>query len=62
MVLAKESVKLKILNNDQLKKVTGGISLSGPILQAFNETIKILFEIGQNLGQSLKRLFKISIC
>ena len=45
-----------ILKNDEMTKVTGGSIISASLLNAINKTVQIIFELGQSLGSSIRRL------
>ncbi len=52
----------QILEEDQLIQIIGGISLSGAIVNAFLSVGKFIYEVGQKLGSSFRRIGSNQLC
>lgn len=52
---------MKLVHDDELEKIKGG-SITGPVVSAFNEIIKVLFQAGEGLGSSIRRIKDNSLC
>ena len=52
----------KITNEQTLMLLVGGTSLSGAIVNAFLSVGKFLFETGQKLGSSFRRIGSNQLC
>jgi hypothetical protein len=50
------------LTNRDLVLIVGGRSLSGPIINAFNNTCKTIYGFGQQFGGALRRIFTRNLC
>ncbi len=50
------------LNNKDLEKIEGGESLSGTLISALANGFKVIFDIGRNLGSSLRRIKEGKMC
>ena len=46
------------LNKEQLVMVEGGAFLSGSFLNALNDSVEIILNLGRVLGRSISRLWK----
>ena len=53
---------LKILTEDEMLNVVGGINISGTLIKSFTSAIEIVLDIGRSLGTAIRRLGKKSIC
>ncbi len=53
---------MKELTANELKFVTGGISLNSSIIKAFVNTFESILEAGRNFGSSIRRLFSNNLC
>ena len=54
---------MKELNNKELcETYGGGTSLTGSLVDAFVGGFKFIYEVGKNLGFSLRRITEGSIC
>jgi len=51
-----------MMNNDELKVIYGGASLSGAVISALVKAFDIALEIGRALGSSLRRYITKSAC
>ncbi len=51
----------KVLNNDDLQKIEGG-SVSGTLINAFTSGMKVILDIGRNLGAALRRIKEGKMC
>ncbi len=52
----------KILEEETLLQIVGGVSLSGAIVNAFLSVGKFIFETGQKLGSSFRRISSNQLC
>lgn len=50
------------LNNNDLLKIEGGVSISGAIVNAFVKGINTILDLGRSLGTSLRRIRDGKIC
>ena len=50
------------LNNKDLEKIEGGESITGTLISAFTNGLKVIFDIGRNLGSSLRRIKEGKMC
>ncbi len=53
---------MKNLTNQELKKITGGASITGSILNYACELIEILVSAGRKIGSSIRRIGSNDIC
>ena len=51
----------KVLD-DKLDKIIGGSSVSGTLLNAFTTIIKFIYEVGEGIGSSLRRIGEGDLC
>ena len=51
----------KVLD-DELDKIIGGSSVSGTLLNAFTTIIKFIYEVGEGIGSSLRRIGEGDLC
>lgn len=51
-----------ITDYDSLIAITGGLSLTGSILNAFSTGIKTLYDFGKNVGTAIRRIRSKAIC
>ena len=50
------------IDNDKLETIIGGTSISGSILNAFNNLFSILYEAGAGVGSAIRRLSENNLC
>jgi len=50
------------LSGEVLNDIVGGATISGTIINAFTNIIKVLKEAGVGLGSSIRRIVDNSIC
>lgn len=50
------------IDNDKLETIIGGTSISGTILNAFTNIIRILYEAGSGVGSAIRRLSENNLC
>ncbi len=50
------------IEKNELKKIEGGVTLSGTLINSFTSLLKVLLEAGQALGSSLRRAKENQIC
>lgn len=55
---------MKVISDDNLKDLYGGSSnsISGTIINAFTNIIKLLADAGRGLGSSLRRIGEGNLC
>ncbi len=53
---------MKKLQEQELRKIKGGITLSGTLLNSFTSLLKVLLDAGRALGSSIRRLDENAIC
>ncbi len=53
---------LSIISNENLFNITGGISISGSLINAFTSGIKTVLEVGRSFGTSIRRLITKNLC
>lgn len=53
---------LSIISNENLFNITGGISISGSLINAFTSGIKTVLEVGRSFGTSIRRLIAKNLC
>lgn len=58
----KEWRSIKKLKRNELRKIEGGFSITGSIVNAFVEGIKTILDVGRSLGSSLRRLKEDKLC
>ena len=51
-----------ILKNEEMTKVTGGSTITASLLSAINKTVQIIFDLGQSIGNSLRRIINGEKC
>ena len=51
----------KVLDKE-LDKIIGGSSVSGTLLNAFTTIIKFIYEVGEGIGSSLRRIGEGDLC
>ncbi len=54
--------QLNVVNNEELKQVIGGKSISGVVINYLNKTFSTIMDIGRNIGSSLRRFIKRKSC
>ena len=50
------------LDDKKLENIIGGTSISGTILNAVTNIIKILYEAGEGIGSSIRRFVDGDLC
>ncbi len=50
------------IENEQLDKIKGGESLTGPIISGIVSIIKVLYEAGYALGSGIRRISENNLC
>lgn len=53
---------MKKIDNDTLDEIKGGSSVTGPIINAFVNIIKVIQEAGYALGSGIRRISEDSLC
>ena len=51
-----------IQNNIDLDKIVGGTTITGTIINAFTDIIRVLGDAGRSLGASLRRISEKDLC
>ena len=52
---------MKNITEEQLNEISGG-AVSGPIINAFVNVIKLLRDAGYNLGSGIRRISENNLC
>lgn len=52
----------QIQEYDKLISISGGLNLSGSILNAFSTGIKTLYDFGKSVGTAIRRIRSKAIC
>ena len=50
------------IDDCKLETIVGGASISGTILNAFTNIIRILYEAGSGVGSAIRRLSENNLC
>lgn len=51
------------INSDELEKIVGGTStISSTIVNAINNMLKLLYEVGEGVGSSFRRVKEEKLC
>lgn len=53
---------MKTLQDQELKQLKAGVSISSALLNSFNTLIKVLLDAGQRVGSALRRIEGESLC
>lgn len=53
---------MRKLSNNELKKIYGGASISGTLINALTSTFKMIHDIGRSLGGALRRIHEGALC
>ena len=51
-----------ICNNNDLKEVYGGSTISGTVVNGFVDLIKILHDAGKGIGSAIRRIVDKDLC
>ena len=50
------------LNQEQMKNITGGASITSAMINAITKTVNTLYELGRATGSAVVRLIKKTYC
>ena len=50
------------LNDEELLNIYGGTKISSSLISGFTSSFKVLYEIGQNFGTSIRRIIFNDLC
>ena len=50
------------LDDTELLNIYGGTSISSSLVSAFTSSFKVLYEMGQNFGTSIRRIIFNDLC
>lgn len=53
---------MKELKENEVMKIVGGISISGPLINAVSTIMKTIYSIGQGVGGALRRITTGKVC
>lgn len=53
---------MKKLSIQELKEIRGGASITGSLLNAFVDILKVLLEAGRSVGSGIRRVTSDSLC
>ena len=60
-MLAQENAMIKT-NSEELKKIDGGSSITGTLINAISNGVETVFEIGRSLGSAFRRIKEDKLC
>lgn len=52
----------RIYNNQELMLIVGGFNITGTIINAFLNTGKFIYSLGQSFGSAIRRIGSKNIC
>ncbi len=50
------------INEDKLRKIRGGFTITSSVINSINNLIKILIDAGNRMGSAVRRIGSDSIC
>ena len=50
------------LDDNKLRETYGGENITGTLVSAFTDGIKVIFEVGRSLGFSIRRISGSNLC
>jgi len=50
------------LNNYDLIKIEGGLSISGTLINSFSRAITTILDLGRSLGTAIRRVYSNNFC
>lgn len=53
---------ITINNKEELLTITGGLNVTGSIVNAFTSGIKVILDVGRSLGTAIRRITLGSLC
>lgn len=53
---------MKKLSTQELKEIKGGASITGSLLNAFVDILKVLLDAGRSVGSGIRRVTSDSLC
>lgn len=53
---------MKRLTSQELKEIKGGASITGSLLNAFVDILKVLLDAGRGVGSGIRRATSDSLC
>lgn len=53
---------MKEINNKELNLITGGVSISGSLINSFSSAIAKILEVGRSLGTAIRRVANKKVC
>ena len=53
---------MKKLSIQELKRIKGGASITGSLLNAFVDILKVLLDAGRSVGSGIRRITSDSLC
>jgi len=60
-VVTKGGIKME-LNNEKMKQVEGGASITSAMINAISKAVNTLYELGKQTGSAIRRLVGNSYC
>ena len=51
-----------LCNNNDLREVYGGSTISGTVVNGFVDLIKILYDAGKGIGSAIRRIVDNDLC
>ena len=52
----------KRLSSNELKNINGGTNVTASFIASLSSSVKIIYEIGQNFGSSIRRIILNNLC
>lgn len=53
---------MRVLNDNELDSIYGGATISGTVINAFTNIIKVLFDAGHSVGSAIRRISENNLC
>ena len=53
---------MKELSNNEMRKIEGGTGLTSSMLTAIYKTLEVIFEIGESIGNFIRRKSEDKMC
>jgi len=53
---------MDLISKKELKQIKGGVNFTGALMEAIKEIMGLLFDAGQSLGSSIRRIGEAEMC
>ena len=50
------------INEEELERISGGTSITGTLVNALTDIIKVLYDAGHAVGSSIRRIKEDNLC